>query len=113
VRSIVAERARAHGVPVGFALAIAQVETGNRCHMRGRAGEQGVMQVKPATARGVGVRGNLYDCHVGAEAGVRYARQAISMYGVSCAAASAYNRGLYARPVCSSYGRRVLRLASR
>src|SRR5215217_1334580 len=81
VRSIVAERARAHGVPVRFALAIAQVETNNRCHVTGSAGEQGVMQVKPATARGVGVRGNLHNCSTGAEAGVRYARQAIAMYG--------------------------------
>src|SRR5215217_375988 len=77
VRSIVAERALANGVPPRFANAIAHVETRHRCHVTGRAGERGVGQVRPATARSVGIHGNLYDCRTGAEASARYLRLAL------------------------------------
>jgi soluble lytic murein transglycosylase-like protein len=108
-RAIVQEVAQAHGVPAQVAVAVAKVESGFRCNARGRAGEQGLMQVKPPTARSVGVRGNLYDCRTGATAGVLYLRQALSTYRNLCAALSAYNRGLGSAPTCSGYGRKVMR----
>ena len=108
VQEIVKESARKHNVPPRLALAVADVESRFQCHARSRAGARGVMQVMPRTARGVGVHGNLYDCRIGAEAGMRYLSAIIKRHGVSCASISLYNRGAHARPVCTAYGRKVL-----
>jgi soluble lytic murein transglycosylase-like protein len=108
VRAVVKETAKKHGVPPKLALAVADVESRFQCHARSRSGARGVMQVMPRTARGVGVHGNLYDCRIGAEAGMRYLSAIIKRHGVSCASISLYNRGAYARPVCTAYGRKVL-----
>jgi soluble lytic murein transglycosylase-like protein len=109
---IVSNTAHRHGVSPRIAWAVMKVESGGNCNAVSSAGALGAMQVKPATARGVGVRGNLRNCQTGIEAGMRYLRQAMNKYGSLCAALSAYNRGLYARPTCSAYGRKVLRVAS-
>jgi soluble lytic murein transglycosylase-like protein len=107
-RDAVKEAAKRHNVPQKLAFAVADVESRFQCHARSRAGARGVMQVMPRTARGVGVHGNLYDCRTGAEAGMRYLSAIIKRHGVSCASISLYNRGAYARPVCTAYGRKVL-----
>ena len=79
-----------------------------RCNARnGRA--LGAMQVFKATARSVGVTGNLLDCATGIEAGVRYLRLALDRAGSLCGAASLFNKGLYARPSCSGYALKVMR----
>jgi soluble lytic murein transglycosylase-like protein len=107
-RAIVAQTAAKHGVPVELALAVAKVESGFRCNARSRANARGVMQVLPATARGVGVHGNLFDCRTGAEAGMRYLAAIIRRHGVNCASVSLYERGAHARPRCTAYGRKVM-----
>lgn len=107
-RDAVKDAARRHNVPPRLALAVADVESRFQCHARSRAGAKGVMQVLPRTARGVGVHGNLLDCRIGAEAGMRYLSAIIRRHGVSCASISLYNRGSHARPVCTAYGRKVL-----
>ena len=108
-RAIVRETAERQGAPPALALGIAQTESGFRCHVRGRASERGVMQVKPATARQVGVFGNLYNCQVGAEAGVRYLKLALARAGGDWGiAASLYNRGISASHIMTGYARRVL-----
>jgi soluble lytic murein transglycosylase-like protein len=107
-RAIVEDAARRHQVPVGLALAVAKVESGFRCNARSRANARGVMQVLPATARGVGVHGNLFDCRTGAEAGMRYLAAIIRRHGISCASVSLYERGARARPRCTAYGRKVM-----
>lgn len=110
VRAIVTAKARAHGVPVTLAHAITQQETGYNCRAVGSAGELGAMQVKPATARGVGVHGNLRDCATGIEAGMRYLRQALTKAGGSWTGAAAlYQGGLYSGRRSSPYARQVLR----
>jgi soluble lytic murein transglycosylase-like protein len=75
--------------------------------MHGRAGERGVMQVLPRTARSVGISGNLYDCATGIEAGLRYLRLAVLMHVRAgwCAVASAYNSGTWRGSRCTHYGR--------
>lgn len=108
VHKIVTEAALRHGVPPKLAHAVAKVESGYRCNARSRAGARGVMQVMPATARGVGVHGNLFECRTGAEAGMRYLAAIIRRHGVSCASISLYERGAHARPRCTAYGRKVL-----
>ena len=88
LRALVARTASRHGVPPRVAMAVAKVESGYRCHVRSHANARGLMQVLPATARGVGVTGNLYDCQHSATAGVRYLARIISRHGVSCASLS-------------------------
>jgi hypothetical protein len=51
VAQIVADAARAEGVPVNFALAIARAESSFRPHVISSTGAMGVMQLMPATAR--------------------------------------------------------------
>lgn len=110
VRALVVESARAHGVPAHIALGVVRVESGFRCSARnGHA--HGIMQIMPRTAASVGIRGNLLDCRTGLEAGMRYLRAALAKGGAGCAGISLYNRGLYARPLCTGYGRKVLAFA--
>lgn len=108
VHSLITYKAQKHGVPVRLAHAVVSVESRYNCGARSYANARGVMQVLPATARGVGVHGNLYDCVTGAEAGMRYLSMIIRRHGTSCGAISLYNRGHAARPVCTQYGRMVL-----
>ena len=108
-RQIVRQTAERHGVPVPLALGVAQTETRFRCNATGGVGERGVMQVRPQTARGVGVRGNLYKCEVGAEAGVRYLKLALAKAGGDWGiAARLYNAGLGASHIITDYVRKVL-----
>jgi hypothetical protein len=53
--AIVAEAARAEGIPVGFALAIARTESNFRPHSISSTGAMGLMQLMPQTARAHGV----------------------------------------------------------
>lgn len=100
-----------HGVPPALAHGVARVESNYRCNAVG-GGAIGVMQVLPQTARGVGVHGNLKDCAVGIEAGMRYLRQALTRSGGNwCSAATAYNTGRMGTSRCSGYGLKVMRSA--
>lgn len=107
VHGLVTEAAQRHRIPVAIAHAIVKVESGYRCNASA-GGAHGIMQVKPATARGVGVNGNLFDCRIGLEAGMRYLREAFNRYGSGCGGISAYNTGIHKTGYCTSYGRKVL-----
>jgi len=109
----VTRAALAHGVPPALAHGVVRVESNYRCHIRASDGlSSGIMQVRPGTARSVGVRGNLNNCASGLEAGMRYLRQALSAaHGDWCVAASLYNRGVGAGRRCTAYGRKVIRLS--
>lgn len=112
LHAMVTTAAARHGVPASLAHAVIAAESGYRCDARSRAGAKGIAQVLPATARGVGVHGNLFDCATGLEAGMRYLAAIVKRHGTGCAAVSLYNRGAHARPVCTDYGRKVLAWAS-
>lgn len=103
----------AHGIPPALAHGVVRAESNYRCHVKASDGlSQGIMQVRPGTARGVGVHGSMRNCANSLEAGMRYLRQALAKArGNWCFAASYYNRGLYARPKCSEYGRKVVRFS--
>jgi soluble lytic murein transglycosylase-like protein len=110
VPDIVAAAARYAGVPVRFALAIAQHESNFKCGAVGAAGERGVMQIKPATARGIGYKGStkgLNDCRTGIHWGMKYLKMAIeTAEGDLKRAAFLYNAGLHAKarnPAKKSY----------
>lgn len=87
----VKEAAAKYGVPVSVALRVCKVESGCRCNVRrGAAGEIGPMQVKPATARGIGM--SLKGCKNQVYAGVKYLQMAIRAGGVW-----KYNQGVGAK----------------
>jgi soluble lytic murein transglycosylase-like protein len=91
--------ARRHGVPTSLALAVARVESGMNCAARGRAGELGPLQIKPATARGLGYSGPtsaLRSCGAGLEMGMRHLAAAYRRCGTVAGAARLHNHGLAA-----------------
>ncbi len=113
IRSRITEVAARHGVPAGLALAVARVESNMRCQARGRAGELGPLQIKPATARGLGYSGPasaLNSCGAGLEWGMRHLAVAYKRCGSAAGAAALHNRGLAAACSRTAYSHRVTRL---
>lgn len=109
IEAMVRASARLYAVPEGLAIAVARVE-GMSCHKVGRVGERGPMQVRPQTARGMGLYPRT--CGDWINAGMRYLKMAIAMHGAGCGGATAYNMGTYTRgSYCSGYGRTVMALA--
>lgn len=87
----VKQAAAKYGVPVNLAIRVCMVESRCNCRVRrGRAGEIGPMQVKPRTARGIGM--SLKGCKNQVYAGVKYLRMAIRAGGVW-----KYNQGVGAK----------------
>ena len=110
--AMVTRSAIEHGLPPALAHGIVRVESGYRCDAT-HAGAIGIMQIKTATARSVGIAGGLRSCSQGLEAGMRYLRQAYDLArGNPAYAATLYNRGLAARPARSGYSRSVMRVSA-
>ncbi len=112
--SMIRTAARKHGVPLSIAQAVVQVESNFNPRARGSAGEVGLMQIKPATARGMGYRGStkaLYDPKTNLEWGMKYLAGAHKRAsGDVCGTILRYNAGHYARrmnPVSRRYCRKV------
>ena len=88
-------------VPAEFAHAIVQIESQFRPNVRGRAGEIGLMQIKPATARLMGFRGPakaLYDPETNIRYGMKYLAKARRLGDKSvCGTILKYNAGHAAR----------------
>lgn len=113
IHRYVDDAARKHNVPRKIAHAVVTVESNYNCFARNkRSGALGAMQVLPTTARSVGISGNLTDCQTGIDAGMRYLKQALEKGGTTCEGVSLYERGIFANPVCSAYGQKVMRIAS-
>ncbi|WP_425504146.1 lytic transglycosylase domain-containing protein [Roseibium litorale] len=93
--------AKKHGVPLEIAQAVVRIESNFNPRARGSHGEVGLMQIKPATARGLGYRGStkaLYDPKTNLEWGMRYlagAHQRAS--GDVCGTILRYNAGHFAK----------------
>lgn len=111
---LIRKAARKHGVPERVALAVVQVESNFNPRARGSAGEIGLMQIKPATARGLGFRGAskaLYDPQTNLEWGMRYLAGAHKRAsGDLCGTILRYNAGHFAKrmnPVSSRYCSKV------
>ncbi|MEP0233813.1 lytic transglycosylase domain-containing protein [Roseibium sp.] len=106
--------ARKHGVPIKIAKAVVQVESNFNPRARGGAGEVGLMQIKPATARGMGYRGStraLYDPETNLEWGMKYLAGAHKRAsGDVCGTILRYNAGHYAKrmnPISRRYCSKV------
>ena len=107
--ALISRHARAVGVPVRLANAVVQVESSYNPRARGRAGEIGLMQLMPATARGIGYRGkmsNLYRPDTNLYWGMKYLGEAYKRAGGNtCGTIMRYNGGLYAKRLSANAAR--------
>ncbi len=95
VHQLVVDSAHRNGVSVTIALKVVQHESGFNCRALGRAGELGPLQIKYATAKGLGYRGPksaLRSCGAGLEWGMKHLALAIRSGGVW-----KHNQGLAAK----------------
>ena len=117
VESMVRSEAARQGVPVSLALAVAKHESGFRCSAIGRAGERGVMQIKPRTARSLGYRGSpsgLNNCSTGIRYGMMYLKLAYNKSGGNVyRAALLYNGGLGSSKKRSKYAEQIHKKTAR
>ena len=108
--TIIARYAASYGVPVSLAKAVIRIESNYRPDMVGRAGEIGLMQIKPATARMMGYSGpvnGLFDPETNIRYGMKYLAMAQGLGGgTTCGTILKYNAGHAARrmnPVSAAY----------
>ncbi|RUZ73615.1 lytic transglycosylase domain-containing protein [Mesorhizobium sp. M7A.F.Ca.US.006.01.1.1] len=108
--AIVARYAAIEGVPVSLATAVIKIESNYRPNIVGGAGEIGLMQIKPATARMMGYSGSakgLFDPDTNIKYGMKYLAMARSLGGgTTCGTILKYNAGHAAtrmNPVSAAY----------
>ncbi|RWC45181.1 transglycosylase SLT domain-containing protein [Mesorhizobium sp.] len=108
--AIVARYAAIEGVPVSLASAVIKIESNYRPNIVGSAGEIGLMQIKPATARMMGYSGSakgLFDPDTNIKYGMKYLAMARSLGGgTTCGTILKYNAGHAAtrmNPVSAAY----------
>ena len=102
--------AAAYGVPAALAHAVVRVESNFNPKARGRAGEVGLMQIKPTTARMMGYKGStkgLSDPETNIKYGMKYLALAHQLGGgTTCGTILKYNAGHGAKrmnPVSKRY----------
>ena len=99
--AIVARYASEYGIPASLADAVIMVESNYQPDVRGRAGEVGLMQIKPSTARGMGYKGTtaaLFDPETNIRVGMLYLAKAHDLAdGDICGTILRYNAGHNAR----------------
>lgn len=112
--TIVSRYAAAYNVPAALAHAVIKVESNYRANARGGAGEIGLMQIKPATARMMGYSGGangLFNPETNIKYGMKYLAKAHSLGGGStCGTILKYNAGHGAKrmnPVSAAYCSKV------
>lgn len=113
--TIVSRYASAYGVPVSLAHAVIKIESNYQPGMVGRAGEIGLMQIKPATARMMGYSGSAKGLH-NPETNIKYGMKYLAMArelggGTTCGTILKYNAGHGAKrmnPTSSAYCRKVV-----
>ncbi|MFK4823538.1 transglycosylase SLT domain-containing protein [Paenochrobactrum sp. BZR 588] len=95
--SIINHYASTYGVNSALAHAVVRHESNFQPHVRGRAGEIGLMQIKLSTARGLGYTGSakgLYEPSTNVQYGMKYLAQAQKLGGGSvCGTILKYNAG--------------------
>jgi soluble lytic murein transglycosylase-like protein len=113
---LISRYAAKYGVPVALAHAVVGVESSFRPQARGRAGEIGLMQIKPATARMMGYSGSvqgLFDPETNIKYGMKYLAKAHALGGGdTCGTILRYNAGHGAKrmnPVSAAYCAKVKR----
>lgn len=114
---LVSQFAREYGVPADLAHAVVSIESNYYPKALGKAGEIGLMQIKPSTARGMGYRGpssGLYHPETNIKYGMKYLATAYKLGGgTTCGAILKYNAGHGAKrmnPTSSAYCAKVKRI---
>ena len=114
---LISKYAREYGVPVSLANAVVRIESNFNPKARGAAGEVGLMQIKPATARSMGYGGSvkgLYDPETNIRFGMKYLAAAHQLGGgETCGTILKYNAGHGAKrmnPISKRYCGKVLAL---
>ncbi len=114
--AIITKYAAQHDVPVALAHAVVRVESNYRADARGAAGEVGLMQIKPSTARAMGYSGSakgLYNPDTNIRFGMKYLAKARQLGGGdTCGTILRYNAGHGAKrmnPISASYCAKVKR----
>jgi soluble lytic murein transglycosylase-like protein len=93
---LVQMEAQRQGVPASLVFGTIRTESSCRPSLVGAAGEIGLMQIKPSTARGMGLRNTreLYNPAVNIHYGVKYLKEQLNRFGGNTRMASAaYNGG--------------------
>ncbi|MCB2400790.1 lytic transglycosylase domain-containing protein [Rhizobium ruizarguesonis] len=113
--SLINKYAAQYNVPVALAQAVVRVESNFNPNARGSAGEVGLMQIKPATARMMGYSGSrkgLFDPETNIKYGMKYLAAAHQLGGgQTCNTILKYNAGHAAtrmNPVSKTYCGKVL-----
>jgi soluble lytic murein transglycosylase-like protein len=113
--AIIVKYARQYDVPIELAHAVVRVESNYNPNARGSAGEVGLMQIKPATARMMGYSGSskgLFDPDTNIKYGMKYLAAAHELGGGgTCGTILKYNAGHAAtkmNPVSKAYCGKVL-----
>jgi hypothetical protein len=111
---IIDRYAREYGVDPSLARAVIRVESGYDAHKTGSAGEVGLMQIKPSTARMLGYSGgvkHLYDPEINIKWGMKYLGMAKEAgNGTTCGTLLKYNAGhaaTHMNPISAAYCGRV------
>ncbi|MDQ0561381.1 soluble lytic murein transglycosylase-like protein [Rhizobium mesoamericanum] len=113
--ALIVKYANEYHVPVELANAVVRVESNFNPNARGSAGEIGLMQIKPATARMMGYSGTakgLFDPETNIKFGMKYLAAAHQLGGgETCGTILKYNAGHGAtrmNPVSKAYCGKVL-----
>ncbi|HEU4987620.1 MAG TPA: transglycosylase SLT domain-containing protein [Rhizobiaceae bacterium] len=112
--SIIARYAAEYGVPAALAHAVIRIESNYRVKARGSAGEIGLMQIKPSTARMLGYSGSVKDLYT-PEINIKYGMKYLGMAqelsdGSTCGTILKYNAGHAAKrmnPISAAYCAKV------
>lgn len=92
IEGLISRASQKYGVEAGLIRAVMRAESSFDPRAGSSAGAQGLMQLMPETARGLGVT-DITDPGQNVDAGVRYLKQQLDKFGRVDLALAAYNAG--------------------